>query len=109
MKAGSLDRVITVQRRTESRDEFGVVTDAWSTIATLRAQKLQASTTEFLQAAGTGAEATVIFRTRWLDGLLTTDRVTCDGTAHDIKELKELGRRKGLEIRTIARGINAPA
>lgn len=106
MKAGSLDRVITVQRRTESRDEFGVVTDTWSTIATIRAQKVQASTTEFLQAAGTGAEATVIFRTRWLAGLLTTDRVTCDGTAHDIKELKELGRRKGLEIRTIARNVS---
>lgn len=109
MKAGSLDRVITVQRRTESRDEFGVVTDAWSTIATLRAQKVQSSTTEYLQAAGTGADAAIVFRTRWLDGLLTTDRVTADGTAHDIKELKELGRRKGLEIRTVARGTNAPA
>lgn len=103
MRAGSLDRIITVQRASEIRDELGQVTQTFATIATLRAAKIQASTTEFLQGAGLQGEAAVIFRTRWLDGLTVRDRVLCEGIAHDIKELKEIGRRKGLDIRTVAR------
>lgn len=109
MKAGSLDRVITVQRFTEQRDDLGQVTTTWATIATLRAQKIQASTTEYLKGEGFKGEAAVVFRVRWLDGLTVKDRVLSDGIAHDIKELKEIGRRKGLDIRTVASGATGPA
>lgn len=105
MRAGTLDRIITIQRATEARDDFGVVTTTWATLATLRAALVQASTTEYLQAAGLQGEAAVIFRTRYLDGVTVRDRVLSDGVAHDIKEVKELGRRKGLEIRTVARNV----
>ncbi|MFG1282284.1 phage head closure protein [Xanthobacter autotrophicus] len=105
MRAGTLDRSITIQRATEARDDFGVVTTTWATIATLRAALVQANTTEYLQAAGLQGEAAVIFRTRFLDGLTVRDRVLYEGTAHDVKELKEIGRRKGLEIRTVARNV----
>jgi len=103
MKASSLDRVITLQRATEVRDDFGVVTSGWATIATLRAQLIQSSTTEFLQGAGLQGEAAVIFRTRWFAGITVRDRIFYDCVAHDIKELKEIGRRRGLDIRTVAR------
>jgi len=103
MKASTLDRVITLQRATEVRDEFGVVTSGWATIATLRAQLIQSSTTEFLQGAGLQGEAAVIFRTRWFGDITVRDRVVYEGVAHDIKELKEIGRRRGLDIRTVAR------
>lgn len=105
MKAGSLDRVITVQRAVESRDDLGQVTNTWSVIASLRAAKIQATTTEYLREAGLQGDSVVIFRARWLDGLTVRDRILCEGVAYDVKELKELGRRKGLEIRTVARAI----
>lgn len=102
MRAGTLDRTITIQRATEARDDFGVVTEVWAPVASLRAALIQASTTEFLQGAGLQGDAAVIFRTRFLEGLTVRDRVLFEGVAHDIKEVKEIGRRRGLEIRTVA-------
>lgn len=103
MRAGTLDRSIIIQRATETRDAFGVVTTTWATLATMRAALVQASTAEFLQGAGLQGEAAVIFRTRYLEGVTVRDRVLYGDVAHDIKEVKEIGRRKGLEIRTVAR------
>jgi SPP1 family predicted phage head-tail adaptor len=103
MRAGTLDRVVTIQRASEARDALGVVTTTWATLATLRAALVQASTAEFLQAAGLHGEAAVIFRTRFLAGVTVRDRVLFEGVAHDIKEVKEIGRRHGLELRTVAR------
>lgn len=103
MRAGTLDRTITIQRSTEARDDLGAVTEAWAPVTSLRAALIQASTTEFLQGAGLQGEAAVIFRTRFLDGVTVRDRVLFEGAAHDIKEVKEIGRRRGLEIRTVAR------
>lgn len=104
MRAGSLDRTISIQRATETRDEFGTVTTTWATVAEIRAALLQASTSEFLQGAGLAGEAAAIFRMRYLDGVTVRDRVLYAGVAHDIKEVKEIGRRQGLELRTVARG-----
>lgn len=99
----ALDRFITIQRATEMKDDFGVVTEVWAPLASLRASLIQASTEEYLKAAGLQGDAAVIFRTRHLDGVTVKDRVMFEGVAHDIKELKEIGRRRGLEIRTTAR------
>ncbi len=105
MKAGSLDRVVTVQRAIEATDDLGQVVNTWSAIATLRAAKIQATTTEYLREAGLQGDSVVIFRARWLDGLTVRDRLQCEGVTYDVKEIKELGRRKGLEIRTVARPV----
>lgn len=105
MRAGALDTIILIQRATMARNDLAEVTEAWATIATLRAAVIQASTTEFLQGAGLQGDAAVIFRTRFLDGVTVRDRVLFGGVPHDIKELKEIGRRQGLEIRTVARNV----
>lgn len=103
MRAGRLDRVITVQRSVDAPGDYGETFLAWSNVATLRAGLVQASTTEYMAAYGAAPEEAVIFRTRFLDGITTDDRVVYEGRTHDIKELKEIGRRRGLEIRTVAR------
>jgi len=103
MRAGTLDRTIQIQRSTEVRDDLGVLTTAWATLATVRAALVQASTAEFLQGAGLQGEAAVIFRTRFLASVTVRDRILFEGVAHDIKEVKEIGRGKGLELRTVAR------
>lgn len=103
MRSGKLDRVITIQRLGEVPDEFGRSAETWADVQTLRASLIQASTSEFFRDFGTSPETAIIFRTRFLDGVTTADRVSYEGKAHDIREVKEIGRRRGLEIRAVAR------
>lgn len=104
MRAGSLDRSVTIERLREADRPSGGVSQYWSRLAELRAQVLQASTEEAIRAYGASTEVVTVFRTRFLDGITPADRVVFDGRSHDIVEIKQLGRRRGLELRTIARG-----
>lgn len=102
MRAGKLDRVIRIDRFSAGLpDAFGTVTPVFAPMATLRAQVVQSSTEEFMQAAGTTDQTAIIFRTRWLDGVTTSDRVLYENSFFNIKEIKELGRRRGLELRAV--------
>ncbi|MBA3446764.1 MAG: phage head closure protein [Pseudaminobacter sp.] len=104
MRAGKLDRVITLQAYLAGEpDEYGNPgSPTWTTVATMRAQIVQASTEEYLRAYGESEETAVIFRTRFVAGIDTSHRVVYEGSNHNIKEVKEIGRRAGLEIRTVA-------
>lgn len=105
MRAGKLDRNITIERVGTTVDDYGTPSEGWTPVATVRAQRLQSSTEEFLRTFGSSEEAAVVFRIRHMDGLKTADRVTDRGQQFDIKEIKELGRREGLELRCIAKGV----
>ncbi len=100
MRAGKLDREIVVQRVATVVDEYGNPTETWTTLATLRAQIIEASTEEFQRAFGASGETATIFRTRYLDGVKLADRVVYGGGNHNIIETREIGRRRGLELRT---------
>lgn len=99
MRAGKLDKTITIERRGEVVDDYGTVTEGWATLAGVRAQVIQQSTEEFLQSAGTTGQTAIVFRIRHRDGLTTADRVSYQGQVFDLKEIKELGRRDGLDLR----------
>ncbi|WP_174800989.1 phage head closure protein [Martelella limonii] len=102
MRAGNLDRTITIQRYTSTVDEFGAPVFIWQDIATLRGQKVESSTEEFIRDFGASDEAVIVFRTRYIDGITNADRVEYgSGTYFNIKGLKEIGRRNGLEIRCV--------
>lgn len=100
MRAGKLDRTITIQRSTDTPDEFGTPAFTWTNLATLRAQVVQSSTEEFIE-NGAEEKTVVIFRTRFLPGVTAADRIHYLGSDFNIKELKEIGRREGLEIRCV--------
>ncbi len=100
MRAGRLDRTITVQRFTSTPDDYGTPVETWSDVATLRAEVVQASTSEFIR-AGAVDETVIVFRARFLDGITNADRVVHGGEAFDVKETREIGRRRGLEIRCV--------
>lgn len=104
MRAGKLDRKVDIERLTQAPDEYGVPQETWTNVATLRAQLVQASTEEFIRAHGASSESVVIFRTRFLTGVTVADRVIHDSQTFDIKEVKEIGRRRGLELRCLALG-----
>lgn len=99
MRAGKLDRTIQIQRFTNTVDDFGTPVMAWDAVATLRAQLIEANTEEYLRGNGATDETAAVFRTRYLDGVGTADRVSYQGGFFNIRDVKELGRRDGLEIR----------
>lgn len=104
MRSGALDRTIRIQALTLVDDIYGNQIETWTDTATVRAQLLQASTEEFQRGWGTSSEPTYVFRIRWLDGVTLVNRIIHDGIIRPIVELKEIGRRRGLEIRTAGYG-----
>lgn len=99
MRAGSLDRTITVQRLAETRDEYGGTSTGWTDVATVRAQLIEQATSDFMQGAGEEARRIAVFRCRWIAGLTNADRVMFEGLAYDVEQVKEIGRRRGVELR----------
>lgn len=99
IKAGKLDRQITITRETETVAASGAVSKAWATVATVRAELVQRGADEYLAGFGEAETGGAVFRIRYLAGLTTGDRVTFDGETYDIDEIAELGRRRGLELR----------
>lgn len=104
MRAGKLDRTITIERATPSIAADGTPTEAWAPLATMRAQLVKRAADDTAHDTGAVTVTTVTFRTRFLDGVTPADRVTYAGRAFGIEEVVELGRREGLDLRCSARG-----
>lgn len=102
MRAGRLDRQITIQRSTHSVNEYGTPVFAWVDVATLRAQLVEGRAEEFLAGGGATDKTLAVFRIRYLAGVTNADRVIHAGQVFNIREVKEIGRRKGLELRAEA-------
>lgn len=62
------------------------------------------SAEEFIRGFGATTETLVIFRTRYLDGVTTADRVLFDGRTFNLREVVDAGRRGGLELRGVEIG-----
>jgi SPP1 family predicted phage head-tail adaptor len=102
MRAGKLDRTISIETYSAGEpDDYGNVTAQWVPLATLRAQLIQSSTEEFIRAYGASDETVIIFRTRWLSGVSNSARISYEGGVFNVKEVKEIGRRIGLELRAV--------
>ncbi len=99
LNIGNMDRRITINRQTETVSPSGDTKRAWTPVATVWAEVLQQSASEFFTGYGEAETGIVIFRVRYRPGITTADRVTYDGTAYGIKEIKESGRRDALELR----------
>src|SRR5689334_13005349 len=98
MRAGSLDRLIEIQRRTTGLDLYGTPIETWSTFATVRAQLLKNATDDRENARGHTTNAALTFRMRHLDGITLENRLTYEGQQFEIVGVSEIGRRAGLDI-----------
>jgi SPP1 family predicted phage head-tail adaptor len=98
MRAGILDRVIEIQRRSTGLDLYGTPIDVWTTFATMRAQKLENAISDREGARGDTTDNVITFRMRWIDGVTLENRVSYQGQPFKIMTIKEIGRRVGLDI-----------
>ena len=106
MRAGAMDRRITLERFTATRDEYNEPVQTWATLATRWASYEPLSDGERFRASETAANASARFVIRWstdVADLNPKDRLVFEGTTFDIVHVKEVGRRKGLEITAAAR------
>lgn len=101
MRAGALQHIITIEREAETVAPSGAVSKTWAPLATVRAERVQQNAAEFLAAFGEGEKGAAIWRIRYLPGLTTADRVTHAGIVYDLKEVAEIGRNHGLELRGV--------
>lgn len=99
LNIGKMDRRIVIERETEIVKPSGSVVKEWTPLASVWAEVLQQSATEFFTGYGEAETGTMIFRVRFYPGIMTADRVSYNGTAYGLKEIKELGRQDALELR----------
>lgn len=100
MRAGDLDRVISIERKMSETTAAGDVIDHWDEILTLRAKVTHEAGREFFQSGQTFSEARVLFLVRYHPNVRVTDRVVFEGQRYDVNNIREVGRRVGLELMT---------
>lgn len=81
---GRLDRRITLQSRTTSRDGEGSAIVAFADEDTIWAQKLSETSSEGRRLLAVRAEATIVFRIRYRSSLTSQHRIYFGGRYYDI-------------------------
>jgi SPP1 family predicted phage head-tail adaptor len=104
MRAGDLDRRITVERlQAGEPNDFNEVVEAWTVLATLWAKVAEERGREFLASESQiVGEAKAVFTIRYRADLRVTDRLRHSGRIWNIRSIREIGRREGLEIMATA-------
>lgn len=103
MQSAKLDRTITVQRMTQTVAPSGAVSNAWTNLATFRAEARDLTADEVATGFGSAEQGTVVFVVRWHPAPITTgDRILYEGQTFDLKQIAEIGRRKGWKLRAVA-------
>jgi SPP1 family predicted phage head-tail adaptor len=106
MRAGNLDRSIIIQAKTPTQNEFGEPVDVWAkihTADTIPAAVRPLRGSESFTARQVVGKAVVTFRIRYRADVTTLNRIVYNGRDHDIHDVREVGRREGLEIDASAR------
>ena len=97
MRAGDLDRRITIEQSTDTADSFGTPVPGWSELDVVWAKVRRRFGREFLE-GGVQAEADIVFTIRYRSDVTHAMRVVYDADNYDIVSIIEVGRQEGLEI-----------
>lgn len=112
MRAGRLDRRVTIEQLTETQNGVGETIKTWSTLATLWAERVPQGVVQKYNTQQQYAEVTAVFRIRWFPHASAISpelhRVVYRDRVYDVHGTEEIGRRDGLMILTAARADNEP-
>jgi SPP1 family predicted phage head-tail adaptor len=101
IRAGKLDRRIVIQGKVIVISDSGEEQVTWSQLANVWAEKVESTGAERYAAQQLIGRAMSTFRFRWNQA---TSQVTAghqilyNGRAYDILDVREIGRREGLEV-----------
>lgn len=76
---------VTIEQRTQTRDEFGGVVESWETVAIVPAEVWPLSGREFVAAQAEQAGVTTRITIRYQAGIEPAMRITHDGRTYNIK------------------------
>lgn len=94
MRAGRLDRTITIERLARTVSAAGTVSETWTPLLSAKAELLTADLAEQLASFGETERETLVFRLRYRPGITTANRLIYDGEAHDIAAIGLFSRRE---------------
>ncbi len=103
IRAGQLDRRITIQTPTLSQNAEGAAVPSYSTFAEVWARKEDLRGEELFAAQKEDAEVTTRWTIRHLTGLRNDMRISYGGNYYDIISILEIGRREGFLITSKAK------
>lgn len=109
MRAGTLDRRITLMKPTAVQDSYGAMVDGFTSDGTVWANVKQIDAGESFQDDQHTAKKTVVFTIRYRAGVAPTWRVVFDGETYDLHDVAEVGRREGLALTGYAREVKSGA
>jgi SPP1 family predicted phage head-tail adaptor len=101
MIAGRMDRRAALQQPGVTRSASGDAPVAYTTVATVWAEKRDVRGREVLAGGATLAEMETTILIRWRGDIRPSWRVVLEGRNYDIMGMAELGRRDGLELRCV--------
>lgn len=104
MHAGRLDRLIEIQRATETQNSYGEPVKAWTSVATVWAERKDESGAELFAASQDQARMVTTFRIRYRDEPRITPamRVIEGEESFDVEAVLEVGRREALALKCVA-------
>lgn len=106
MGAGRYDRIVELMRATTAEDAAGQPISTFALLKRVHASARAISDGERLQGGGVMSAVNMRFVIRWSEAvrtLDTRDQLIYEGRVHDIAGVKEIGRRRELEITAAAR------
>lgn len=98
IKAGELDRTITIIEFTESENSFGEREKVWTELATVRAAKRSMNNRDVMKSQGVVNAPEGKFLIRYRAGLKTSQRIIYEEQHYEITAVEEIGRRVGQMI-----------
>lgn len=107
MKAGQLDRRITIQQNTGGPDSVGQLVESWQNVAVVWAAMEWKSGGESFETSQRSAKQQVEFTIRYRPGITPKMRVLYDGSAFDIEDVRETERRETLVLIAYAREVQS--
>lgn len=114
--AGARDRWITIQELTQTTGTSGFPIESWDTLKQVWAHKKEATGSRFMNQRFVAHQLSEPFDTEWeipysadmdpeLVNVRKERRLLVRGRAHDIVWAGEIGRRRGIQLRTLAGGL----
>lgn len=98
MRAGNLDRQLTIQSATTTQDASGQEIETWATVATVWAARKDVRGSERFAAEQEIATRAATYRIRWITGVNEKMRVVDAGTTYGIVGIADDYRQGWMEL-----------
>ncbi len=104
MRAGKLDRWVTIQQASTVIEAAGDETLTWSTFVEVWGGIVYKPGNEQSVQGIEAPSRPITFRIRYVSGVTGAMRLNIEGVIYNILDVREVGRRAGLDIEAIAQG-----